>query len=301
MANATILYACTPEGLVIVTRPGTLPEWLPPRRVLEGQVVTSVWAEPGPPIRVVGVASGTLIVSENGGRTWTDVEMPAPVASVIGFGEPPMLVAAMQGGMLTSSPDGGATWETLPNLPAAGDILAFYPGNTQLYLIVGRAGESDITLLAGDPRTGEWRPLAGGNISAVAEDATTGKLYIALNDGVRVSANSGESWEMLEGSPADAIALTAIPGAAGKPAAVVAGTRSGLWVSQDGGASWQGVDLGEGEMGVNALARDPERRDRLYAATSNGYLFESGNRGQAWERINPSLIPAASCLFVVRI
>jgi photosystem II stability/assembly factor-like uncharacterized protein len=241
------------------------------------------------------------MVSENGGRTWTGVEMPAPVTSVMAFGEPPLLVAAMQGGALAASSNGGATWQTLPTLPAAGDILAFYAGNTQVYLIVGRAGESDIMLLAGDPRTGEWRPLAGGNISAVAEDAATGKLYIALNEGVRVSANSGESWEMLEGSPADAIALAAIPGAAGKPAAVVAGTRSGLWVSEDGGASWQGIGLEEGEIGVNALERDPERRDRIYAATSNGYLFESGNRGQAWERINPSPLPAARYMFVVRI
>jgi hypothetical protein len=300
MANATILYACTAEGLVIVTKPGTLPEWLPPRRVLEGQAVTSVWAEPGPPIRVVAVASGALMVSENGGRTWVGMEIPSPVRSVIGSGEPPLLIAAMQGGMLAAS-SSGATWEMLASLPAAGDILAFYAGNSQLYLIVGREGEGEIALLAGDPRMGNWRPLAGGNISAVAEDSATGRLYIALNEGIRVSGDSGESWEMLEGSPADVIALTAIPGAIGKPAAIVAGTRSGLWVNQDGGSSWQGVDLGEGETGVNALARDPERRDRLYAATSNGYLFESGNRGQTWERINPSPLPPASYLYVVRI
>jgi hypothetical protein len=240
------------------------------------------------------------MVSENGGRTWVGVDMPAPVTSIIAFGEPPMLVAAMQGGALASSSNSGVTWEMLPNLPAAGDILSFYVGNAQLYLIVGREGEGEIALLAGDPRMGNWRPLAGGNISAVAEDGATGNLYIALNEGVRVSANSGESWEMLEGSPADAIALTAIPGAAGKPPTIVAGTRSGLWVSKDG-ASWQGVDLGEGETGVNALARDPERRDRLYAATSNGYLFDSGNRGQSWERVNPSHLPPAGYLFIVRI
>ena len=53
--------------------------------------------------------------------------------------------------------------------------------------------------------------------------------------------------------------------------------------------------------GVIALARDPERRDRLYAATSTGDLYESGNRGQAWRQVNNAPIEAVVALFVLRI
>ena len=70
MANSSILYACTHGGLAIFNKPGTLPEWLPPRMVLEGQEVTSVWGEPGPPIRVLTATNGMVMLSENGGRTW---------------------------------------------------------------------------------------------------------------------------------------------------------------------------------------------------------------------------------------
>ncbi|HYO50843.1 MAG TPA: hypothetical protein VEW94_13410 [Chloroflexia bacterium] len=180
MANATIIYACTPDGLVILTRPGTLPEWLPPRRVLVGRHLASVWGEPGPPIRVLAVANGELLLSENGGRSWETVEVGSAVIS------------------------------------------------------------------------------------------------------------------------ASQVAMLAVPGAEGKPPALVVGTASGLAVSPDGGASWQVIEMPQ-QGGVVALARDPERRDRIYAATDTGYVFESGNRGQAWQQVNATPLPPVSYLYVVRI
>src|SRR6476646_1772728 len=46
MANATIIYACTGSGLLMFNKPGTSPEWLPPRMALEGRDVLSAWADP---------------------------------------------------------------------------------------------------------------------------------------------------------------------------------------------------------------------------------------------------------------
>lgn len=299
MANATILYACTPEGLVILTKPGTLPDWLPPRRVLEGKEVTSAWAEPGPPLRVVAVASGSLMVSENGGRTWADIETPAPVTSLFSFGAPSTLLAVMQGGQLAGSSDSGATWEALPTLPERGNVRSFSVSDSRVYLLLEQAGET--TLLAGDPRTGEWRAATSGEmITAVAFDSTVGDLYAGFADGLRVSNDEGMNWKTLAGSPTAGATIAVIPGATGKPPALVVGIGLGLWASQDGGVTWQEAGLSEAG-GVRALVRDPERRDRLYAATSTGYLFDSGNRGQSWERINPSPLPQASYLYVLRI
>ncbi|HVG01047.1 MAG TPA: hypothetical protein VND68_14500, partial [Chloroflexia bacterium] len=64
--------------------------------------------------------------------------------------------------------------------------------------------------------------------------------------------------------------------------------------------TWQTVELPH-EGAITALARDPERRDRVYAATSTGYLLESGNRGQSWQPVNSSPTGLVSALFVVRI
>jgi hypothetical protein len=102
MANATLLYACTHEGLFVFTKPGTLTEWLPPRKLLPGQAVDSVWAEPGPPIRVLAVSGGELMLSENGGRAWQPVEpfdSPAKVGTLFQAGNPP--------GLYMSADDGG--------------------------------------------------------------------------------------------------------------------------------------------------------------------------------------------------
>src|SRR6476661_3922178 len=81
MANSTILYACTHTGLAIFNKPGTLPEWLPPRPVLQGKEVTSAWGEPGPPIRVLAAVDGALQLSENGGRTWEPASLGADAGS----------------------------------------------------------------------------------------------------------------------------------------------------------------------------------------------------------------------------
>lgn len=225
MANATILYACTPEGLFILTKPGTLTEWLPPRRVLPGQSITSVWAEPGPPIRVLAVSEGQLLSSQNGGRTWEPVEPfdgSTPINALVQAGDPPAVYVSAEDGRRAVSQDGGVTWSALE----AGAAMAELPSKAQMTLV--------------------------------------------------------------------------LPGPAGKPPALIRGTQSGLDVSADGGETWVSVDLPV-PGGVAALARDPERRDRLYAATEGGYLLESGDRARTWHVINASQLPRAGYLFAIRI
>src|SRR5438874_10699818 len=95
MANVTTIYACTQNGLYIFNKPGTLPEWLPPKHVLEDRPVLSAWAEPGLHVRVLAVArpgnqtdehadGGELLLSENGGRSW-EAALEAPVTAVLGL------------------------------------------------------------------------------------------------------------------------------------------------------------------------------------------------------------------------
>jgi photosystem II stability/assembly factor-like uncharacterized protein len=91
----------------------------------------------------------------------------------------------------------------------------------------------------------------------------------------------------------------AVPGSAARPPALLVGTHSGLSVSPDTNA-WQTADLPH-EGAVTALVRDPERRDRVYVATSTGYLLESGNRGQSWQPVNAAPVESIRALFVVRI
>jgi photosystem II stability/assembly factor-like uncharacterized protein len=300
MANATIIYACTNDGLIIANKPGTLPEWLPAHVVLPGRPVSSVWAEPGPPIRVLAVVEGEIQQSENGGRTWEPAALAEVVTSLFFTGEPPALYACMEGGGLATSLDGGATWGILPALPEAGVVRAFFEdGKTpdRYYALV--AGEDDSVVLHGEPQSGDWRalPVEG---AAVAQDPGLGDLYATTPDGVQMSADMGDTWALLPGSPPGGTAILAIASAGGRSAGLVVGAPTGLWIGAEGGSTWQPMALPKPGTPV-ALARDPERRDRLYAATDAGYLLESGNRGQAWQPVNSDPLPPAIYLYILRI
>lgn len=299
MANSTILYACTGQGLGIVNKPGTSTEWLPLRMVLQDRAITSAWAEPGPPIRVMAVTfDGQLLLSENGGRTWNPVPGMASVASIFGIGDPPVPHILLSDGNFARSTDGGATWETLPPLP---EDIQVPPGaqvvsaSDTVYLAGSRGGAN--VIVRGNLDTGDWMVLELDGVLAVAQDNDKGGLYACTPLGVYASA--GSSWALLTGSPSDGTSLAVIPGPTARPPALLVGTLGGLSLSPNSN-TWQTVELPR-EGAVTAFARDPERRDRIYAATSTGYLLESGNRGQAWQAINSTPIASPTYLIVVRI
>lgn len=304
MANSTILYACTDIGLVIINRPGTLPEWLPPRRVLDGVRVVSVWAEPGPPIRVLAAAEAGLLLSENGGRGWQSVGSPAIAApaTAISQGEKgTQLYTGTGNGGLYLSADGGVSWASLSPPSDNGPIASIIESGAspgQFYLIVAQHGAA--SLLGGSPQEGLWKKLPVHGLSSIAEDVGTGNLYATLSSGVQKGSDRGALWEQLPASPAGGVAILAVAGASGKAPALVVGTPTGLYISPDGGAGWQEAALPQ-PSAVTALAHDPERRDRLYAATASGFLLESGNRGQSWQPVNAEPLPVTRYLFVVRI
>jgi photosystem II stability/assembly factor-like uncharacterized protein len=299
VANSTILYACTGRGLGIVNKPGTSTEWLPLRVVLPDRVVVSAWAEPGPPIRVIVVTSGgELLLSENGGRTWSPVLGLGPVSGIFEAGEPPVPHIIMQDGTLARTHDGGLTWDAL--LFASGSVHVS-PGATVVpageYIYLQGMLEGNPAALRGNLSTGEWADMELEGATALAYDADKGGLYACTPVGVY--AGAGSSWALLPGSPRDGTCIVAIPGHAAKPPTLLVGTPRGLSVSPETNA-WQSADLPQ-EGAVTALARDPERRDRVYAATGTGYLLESGNRGQSWQPVSATPLELIGALFIVRI
>ncbi|MEA2573751.1 MAG: hypothetical protein QOH93_1049 [Chloroflexia bacterium] len=299
MANSTILYACTEHGLGIVNKPGTSTEWLPLRMVLQDRGIASVWAEPGPPIRVMAVtSSGDLLLSENGGRTWSPVSGFSSVAGIFESGDPPLPHIVTQEGTVARTTDGVMTWESLPF--AAGEVQVS-PGTSVVpageYIYVRGTGSGSSNVLRGNLATGEWSDMELDGAMSLAYDSDKGGLYVCTPLGVYASA--GSTWTLLPGSPRDGTCIVAIPGPTAKPPTLLVGTPTGLSVSPDTNA-WQPVDLPH-EGSITDITRDPERRDRVYAATAAGYLLESGNRGRTWQAVNSTPIGSITYLFVVRI
>jgi hypothetical protein len=204
----------------------------------------------------------------------------------------------MRDGVVGVSDDGGTEWDTLPfeieavqvspgvHVIATGESL-YLPGTLE-----GNSALLRVTLA-----TGEWANMDLEGVTALAYDSDKGGLYACTPLGVYASA--GSSWVLLPGSPRDGTSIVAIPGAAARPPALLVGTPTGLSVSSDT-HTWEAANLPQ-EGAITALARDPERRDRVYAATGAGYLLESGNRGQSWQPVNAVPIASIGSLFLVRI
>jgi len=67
------------------------------------------------------------------------------------------------------------------------------------------------------------------------------------------------------------------------PRKILAGTKQGLFISNDSGETWQHSDRGPSDMSVKAIAQDP-RDAQLIIVGTNQYIFRSTNGGRTWVR-----------------
>ena len=122
------------------------------------------------------------------------------------------------------------------------------------------------------------------------------------------SGDYGRTWDPLPARPMHPAgrypeALHAVwylaPGLAGEPDTLYAGIDpAGLFVSRDGGRTWQPLDglnlhptrdtwePAKGGFSVHSIHQCPKQPDRLYAAVSAGGVYRSDDGGGSWRPIN---------------
>jgi photosystem II stability/assembly factor-like uncharacterized protein len=251
------------------------------------------------------------MLSENGGRTWDAVSLEpdpgsSPFMSIFYTVDTHTIFAVQYDGRPWKSVDGGAAWSRLAPLPEEGCVLSLEPAHDSPGDFYAMVGASDGTALyKGNPDKGKWDTVGDGlryfDLIAIGRAPGAG-LYALASEGVIAVAEQEGSINVAlqQGSPQNGQALVVIPGAASMPPALVVGTDVGIVVSPDGGTTWHTPELPH-SGGVTAFARDPERRDRLYAAIDKGYLVESGNRGTTWQSVNSQPAAPIGYIYVVRI
>jgi photosystem II stability/assembly factor-like uncharacterized protein len=183
---------------------------------------------------------------------------------------------------------------------------------------------SEVTLLIGTKRglfvarsdagRAQWRlsdaRLVGREVYHALVDARTGTAWAATDHAVwgahvHRSTDGGETWDVLETAPHhdDERGLAAIwflaPGPPDEPGTLYAGIEpAGLFVTRDGGASWQPVSaLNEhptnstwapagGGLALGSIQLDPRDPRRIYCALSAGGVYRSDDGGASWTPCN---------------
>jgi photosystem II stability/assembly factor-like uncharacterized protein len=81
------------------------------------------------------------------------------------------------------------------------------------------------------------------------------------------------------------------------PKRIFVGTRQGLFISNDGGATWEHVERGPSDSTVKTIAQDP-RDPQLIVLGTNQFIYRSTNGGRTWVRRGGGL-PAGDFTSVV--
>jgi photosystem II stability/assembly factor-like uncharacterized protein len=256
----------------------------PPR----GGRVTPVTGVPSQPRTFyMGVASGGLFRTTNGGESWepiTDGKVPVgsmgaiavadsdPNVIYLGTGSDGVRSNVSTGRGVYKTIDGGTTWQ-FAGLYNAGQIggVRIHPTNPD---IVWVAAYGDI-----------FKPNSERGIFKTTDGGRTWKKTLFVADSV-----GGMDVELQPGNPN--VVYAWMNRIERKPWTIISGSRlGGFYKSTNGGDSWTRITtglptelIGKGNLAVTAA--NPNRIYALVEARPGGGLYRSDDAGQTWQLVN---------------
>jgi len=295
------VYVGTEERGVLVSRDGVLFD--EHNRGLDASRVTAFDALPGAPrvlfaARSEGPTANTVFYSTDIGTTWRELGYGPPLGRVelIRAQLEPVnrvLVVSERGWW---SVDPGGRWSPVDPAPgdprdlqvaheAGGDVLA--ATSTGLYLAAAaglgdRNSGASLPFGEGAPRT--WMPLwEGGELIALSIE---GNRYLAVGPGQAVAgdvqpmdSDGGITSGAVRGLPDDVAAVALDRQHPGR--AYAAGGHS-VYRTDDGGLSWQRLELPWAAADLRAIAVDPANPDQVLALDFGGALYRGHDGGRHW-------------------
>ena len=251
---------------------------------------------------IAGGGGGGLFRSTDGGVSWTSVMRGNSAVLTIAFSpfSPALALAGTRGGGAYVSSDGGAKWS-----PAAGlddrQVRAFGFART---LIVAATDKGVYSSDTGQSWTSLG--LATSSVDAIAVAAVNPPVrLIAGGDagaaGIPMweSADAGATWTDLKpaisGTIVTKIAAGPLP-PNGTVRPLVVGTNSGLFISQDNGASFTSLSAGAllPSTDYTQVGFTAAHHDRFYVASDggggeSGGIYATADSGQHFSSLQPPL------------
>ena len=274
--------------------------WLTVNTGLTDTRVNNLVFDPTDPLTIyVGTELGNLFVSGDGGTSWDFVAQPTNFIQALAInprGDHELWVSncafCVPNITLRSTNASHTAWETVPGSVGAVSLrsIVFAPdawGATYSQTLfvantwdaVMRSDDGGDTWLTIDPQANEWHfglglhpdepdvLYATGGRQAIYKTSDGGATWRVSNDGLT------------------ALVPEQLATVAGQPDVVYAVSRIGLLKGTRGGATWQALSVGGGD--VEFVVTDPFTPSRIYAAGGGGgvgdlpvYISQDG--GQTW-------------------
>lgn len=253
-------------------------------------------------LAVVG-AHGVIVVSEDGGGSWSQASVPASVMLTgVHFPTPESGWAVGHDGLILHSDDGGRTWQKQ---------LDGYQLNEQIMQVAERIVENTRQkveaiqsqeepdeyeleeaefmleeaefMLEGamdDTSAGPVRPLLDVWFRDAREGYVVGSYGMLLH-----TVDGGQTWKLVSDRMKNAQAFhlnQIIPAPDGN--LYIAGEAGFIYRSSDGGMSWDSLEPGyEGSFYGIVVVPDSNGSYELLAYGLRGNLFGSADRGETWD------------------
>jgi photosystem II stability/assembly factor-like uncharacterized protein len=208
----------------------------------------------------------------------------------------PVLLVLFLMGALTV-PGLASDWQPLPIWGGDVRTLAIDPANPDTVLAGTSAGQVYVSQNGGRSWTdaGASLPFPGWVVSALRFDPNRpARLWAALwgiwgSGQVASSDDLGKTWSARSAGLPDApvYTLALVPGKEGR---IYAATLSGVWGTEDGGASWQQLTGGIEDIGkITSLLVDPNKPDTVIAGSWRR-AYRSDDGGKTWTGIFEGMV-----------
>jgi photosystem II stability/assembly factor-like uncharacterized protein len=274
-----------------------------------------------PNVFYAGTEGAGVLVSEDGGSTWTPrnegltraVEGTVSGYHVRCLAIDPTKSGVMYAGMAAfgvfKTTDDGNSWAAINE--QLGDsytkVMAIHPAKPDT-LYLGTDGGGMYRRPSGSP---EWEEIIEGMrntyIKALVMDPKDPDvMYVATNGGVSKTTNGGDSWVSASNGLTTRYMLSLTVDPKNTQVLYAGSDGSGLFKTEDGGGNWVSVggdiwmtkgvedefaEPGEGTQStllVSSLAVNPVNTAIVYAGNPSG-VFRSADSGQTWVQINTGL------------
>lgn len=309
--DVTRLYAATGNGIARLDEVG---EAWTVELLLSGSGAQCLAADPADPDTVfIGLREGGVRRSVDGGRSWTDCELPEQgVFSLAVSAADGTVYAGTEPSRLFRSDNRGESWrelEALLELPSQ-PRWSFppRPWTSHVRWIAPSPHDADVLLvgieLGGLMRSGDgglsWedhRPGAQLDVHSLAWHLhAPGRAYEAGGGGAAFSTDAGETWQRADEGrdrhycwsvavDSDDPECWYVSASTGPLAAHGRGDPEARIYRRRGGQPWQPLAGGLPEplpaMPYALVAID----GRLFAGLANGELWQSGDRGDTWTAV----------------